>query len=184
MKKLFTTFIILSIALTITSEVQAQQPINPMQEGVWIGTAGIGIGNTYGLAGGGSGFGLKFTAERGMWDVGVGVITLGGEFGFAHKNYNTPGFKWGYNNINIGARSAYHFGWDVEGLDTYAGIPLGLSFGSYSGNYHHYYERNTNVDLYLGFFIGASYFFNEHFGVNAEMGYSTTFFQIGIAYKF
>ena len=189
MKKNFTATIVMLVML-ISTEAKAQQPYNPMREGTWMGIFGVGIGNTYGTySGGNSGFGMKISLERGIWEAGPGVIALGGEFGYAHSSSYLSTYDgrytFGYNNVNIAMRGAWHCGWDLEGLDTYAGIPMGLSFGSLGGsNAPQDHRTGSSVFFYTGIFIGGSYFFTQEFGVNMEFGYSTTLFQVGIVYRF
>ena len=99
--------------------------------------AGLGRGSYGGYGYYGSGYygygtalGVKAAVERGMWQLGPGVLSLGAEIGgsFSTARYNS--YK---SNIIIAAvRSAYHFGWNVPNLDTYGGVSLGPGFRSYN----------------------------------------------------
>ena len=85
--------------------------------------AGVGPGTHY--FGNGIGFGpaLKASFEAGMWDLGPGVITLGGEAAFSYFSHHYGnGWNESWANFIFAARGAYHYGWDVEGLDTYGGM--------------------------------------------------------------
>ena len=58
-----------------------------------------------------------------------GCLTLGGDLGvsiFSNKYLSIYHEIW--HNVMFGARSAYHYGWNVPGLDTYGGLPLGIGF--------------------------------------------------------
>jgi len=149
-------------------------------------TIGFGIGPGIPVWGNGSGFGpaAKFTFEKGMWQIGPGVLTLGGEatFSFFSHHYGNN-WREAWMNFIFGARSAYHYGWNVRGLDTYAGIPLGIGFTTYSHANYPGYTNYFPVYPYVGIFFGASYYFNRKLGVNAEFGYNSTYTNIGLIYK-
>ena len=83
----------------------------------------------------------------------------------------------------FGARGAYHYGWDVKGLDTYAGLPLGIGFSAYSGDDNPGYHGSTPVFPYLGVFFGASYYFNKFIGINGEVGYNSTYANVGVIFR-
>ncbi|MDR2449973.1 MAG: hypothetical protein LBD52_08465 [Prevotellaceae bacterium] len=157
---------------------QAQQPVNPMQVESWILNAGMGFGQIYDVDGSlPSGFAFKLALQRGFWEAGPGVIALGLETGMVFNSTTIGAYTARFTKFNIAPRAGWHCGWDVPGLDTYAGVAMGIGFLS-----------QTDVDTRLRFhgsaYIGGSYFFNEHFGVNLETGFGTTFIQVGVAYKF
>ena len=81
----------------------------------------------------------------------------------------------------FGARSAYHYGWNVPGLDTYGGLPLGIGFSFV--RHGTLYNAYNPVYPYLGVFVGTSYFFNKIIGINGEFGYNVTYANIGIIVK-
>ncbi len=169
--------------LAVANTANAQTPYEPMEKGAWTVNAGVGVGNLY--DGIGTGFGVRAAVEHGMWEAGPGIITLGGELGWAHTSDKNilASFNINYNQFTVAARSAWHHGWNVAGLDTYGGITMGpaFQFASVSG----VADGNDNqVAFYFGFFLGASYFFTPNFGVNAELGYSANLFQVGVVYKF
>ncbi len=141
----------------------------------------VGAGAQYFGNGIGAGPAFKGYFEKGMWDLGPGVITLGGEFDFSlfsHRFGNDWHEAW--VNLFFAARGAYHYGWNVEGLDTYAGMPAGLGLSIHSFDDHPGAKGYQAVFPYFGFFMGASYFFNDTFGVNGEVGYNATHANIGI----
>jgi hypothetical protein len=186
--------IALSLFILVPSIRMNAQPVSPVSEDDWVLNFGIGIGANYWGNGMGFGPGIKVAAEKGMWKVGPGVFTLGGEFGFSYfanswdqyyLNENVS-VKETWANIFLGARSAYHLGFDVKGLDVYAGIPLGIGFCAHSQTGWDYYDiwhGSSPVVPYLGIFMGGSYFFNDNLGINGEFGFNVTSAQVGMVFK-
>jgi hypothetical protein len=169
-------------------------PVDPMdKEGMFLGF-GFGPAVQY-YSGYSSGFGPGFQVsfEKGMWQLGPGVLTLGAEMGFSYFAYN--GGNWnGHNDVykynwfsSIGAvRSAYHYGWKVRGLDTYGGFAAGMRFLFFSETYNYGYPDTYNpgsIYPFVGMFFGTSYFFNDVIGVNGELGYNINYAQIGMTFK-
>jgi len=177
-------------ALTISNVARAQKSSNIMEVGTTTVNIGVGVGRSsygsYGVYGSGyygygTGFGTKAAVERGMWELGPGVLTLGAEVGAAFSNASYNSYK--SNIIIVAARSAYHFGWNVDNLDTYAGVSLGPGFRSY--NYVNNTAKDTKHDVIVapGIFVGGSYYFSPNIGVNVEAGYDITVIQGGIVFK-
>ena len=155
-----------------------------MELGDWNLNFSVGAGNRMWASDYAVGPALKISFEKGMWKAGPGVITLGGEYTFAYfwKNH---GNDWHENRANMvfGARGAYHYGWGVKGLDTYAGVPIGFGFSIHQNKDN---DHNTSsVDFFpnAGFFAGAAYYFTDRFGVFGEVGYNSTFAAMGIVLK-
>ena len=156
----------------------AQQPVNPLQLDDWVFNAGIGLGRIYDVSADlPAGFAFQVALQRGMWELGPGVVALGLETGMVFNSTTIGIYTARFAKFNIAPRVGWHYGWDVPGLDTYAGMAMGIGFLS-----------ETDVDTKLRFhgnvYLGGSYFFNERFGINLETGYGTTFIQLGVAYKF
>ena len=157
--------------------------VTPVKVGSTVLNLGIGVGADYKGDSYASGFGFKVAAEWGLWQAGPGVITLGPEIGGSFSNGGFHNYdNYQSRTIIIAARSAWHYGWQVPGLDTYGGFSAGLGF-------HHWGYRN-DVDHYqdqvipaFGGFVGASYFISPQFGFNAEAGYDITNFQVGVIFK-
>jgi hypothetical protein len=179
--------IILSVVLLaalISNPVSSQGPLDPVRLHSMVVNIGVGSGAHYFGNGVGVGPALKASFEAGMFDLGPGVVTLGGE-----AAWSLFGTGYGYDsretwfNFMIGARAAYHYGWDVEGLDTYAGVPAGIGFCMHSVDGEEGYHGSQPVYPYFGFFFGASYFFNKSIGINGEVGYNATHANIGVIFK-
>jgi hypothetical protein len=152
--------------------------------GAGVGRSSFGDYGYYGAGyyGYGTGIGVKAAIERGMWQLGPGVLSLGLETGASFSSASYGGYN---SSIIIAAfRSAYHFGWNVGGLDTYGGLSIGPGFRSYN-----YSDINTSdytrhdIIVSPGIFVGASYFFSPNFGVNIEGGYDITEIQGGVIFK-
>ena len=157
-------------------------PTNPMQVGSILLNMGIGVGANYKGESYGTPFGFKVAAEFGLWEAGPGVITLGPEIGAsfssgAYGNYNN---NYSANTFVIAGRAAWHYGWDVPGLDTYGGFSAGIGFHHYT---YYGYDGSTQVIPAFGGFVGGSYFISPTFGFNAEAGFDITNFQVGVVFK-
>ena len=106
------------------------------------------------------------------------------EVGFSFFSYHFGnGYHESWVNYMFWARSTYHYGWKVPWLDTYGGIPLGIWFSAHSYDNYAGYKGYSPVFPYLGLFLGTSYFFNDHIGLNGELGYNVTYANIGVIYK-
>jgi len=159
----------------------------PMSQGSWIISVGAGPGTHVFGNGYGFGPGIKIFFENGTWKLGPGVLTLGGEVGLSffsyHWYYRDIRYHESWVNYMFGARSAYHYGWNVKGLDTYGGIPLGIGFSAHSYDNYAGYKGYSAIYPYLGLFVGASYFFNDFIGLNGELGYNVTYANLGVIFK-
>ena|SRR5450432_731044 len=189
--KLILSIITLGIVTLISSQVNAQKgggDGNTFEVGSLTANIGAGLGrNSFGSLGYygtsigyGTGIGVKVAVERGMWQLGPGVLSLGLEAGGSFSS--SGGYK---SNIIITAvRAAYHFGWSVDNLDTYAGPSVGPGFRSYD-YYYNTTTTHTQHDLVFapGFFVGGTYWFSPNIGVNVEAGYDITEIQGGIIFK-
>jgi len=179
--------IFLFLLVTIASLNTQAQKVNfngevaPVAVGTVTVNAGIGVGAAYDGANGG--FGFKLAAEYGLWQVGPGIITLGPEIGMSFSGNYHHQFYDDYrgHTFIVAARSAYHYGWGIQGLDTYGGFAFGPGF-HYSKSKSTGAKDNTTFPVF-GAFVGASYFINPQIGFNAEMGYDITNFQVGVILK-
>jgi hypothetical protein len=160
---------------------QKNVPLSPMGLHNWTLTFAGGDGTPYWGNGKGIGPATKVIFETGMWDLGPGILTLGGEatISFFGNIYDEK-YRENWTNFLFAARCAYHYGWNVKGLDTYAGIPLGLGFTIHTEEYVPGASGYQPVFPYGGFFLGTSYFFNDYLGINGEVGYNSTLASIGL----
>jgi hypothetical protein len=167
----------------------AKGPTDPVGKGDWILNFGFGPGTHWWSNGYGFGPAAKVAFETGMWQLGPGVLTLGGETGFSFfTNKYYLDYKETWINFVFGARSAYHYGFNVPGLDVYGGIPAGIGFCVYTDKYvtggpHTGYKGYSPVFPYFGVFFGGSYFFTRTLGINGEIGYNITYANIGMVFQ-
>lgn len=153
-------------------------------------SAGVGLGSSlgnYSYASQSPGFSAQF--ERGIWELGPGVVSLGGYVGIKNYKYSyTDPYggghyesKWNYTIV--GVRGAYHYtGLDISNLDVYGGVMLSydaLSFKDNSGSSLHYGSTVGATG-----FVGGRYFFAQMLGAYAELGYGVSYLNIGLCLKF
>jgi hypothetical protein len=186
---------LLSIALVVISfftavRVQAQA----FQVGTNVISAGIGLGSsianfTYGTQS--PGFNVQY--DRGIWEAGPGVVSLGGYIGIKDYKYgyiyngDAVSYKWNYTVV--GVRGAWHFtGLDIENLDLYGGVMLGYyalstSYSDSQGNSGGSLGNYGNT-VGLSVFAGAKYYFAGNLGVFGELGFGANILSLGLSYKF
>jgi len=151
----------------------------PMRVGSLFLNLGIGVGAEYKNPTYNTPFGFKASAEYGMWQAGPGVITLGPELGGSFSSERVNGKSYQSSTFIVAGRAAWHYGWEVPGLDTYGGFSAGIGFNHYS---FEGYDNSSPLPV-IGVFAGASYFISPTFGFNAEFGYDITNFQLGVVFK-
>ena len=176
--------VLFGFAMCIATISIAQSPVSPVKKGSITFMAGVGIGNEYNSNYYNQALGTKAALEFGLWQAGPGVITLGVQAGGTFSNGGGIQKNYKAHTFIVAGRSAWHYGWKVKGLDTYAGLSAGAGFNQYS-----YYNQNENkfiqneVIPVFGGFVGASYFVTPSFGFNVEAGRDITMIQGGIILK-
>jgi len=165
--------------------VMAFSPIYAQQFSVGSNAVNLGIG--FGTALGGMGTGrpaISASFERGIWEAGPGVISLGGYIGNTGFTYKSGGEKYTWNYTIIGARGAYHFTGltSVPQFDPYGGAMVGYNIVSYSGSDEFSNAYGSAVEFSL--FAGARWFFTENIAAFAEVGYGVSYLNAGISFKF
>ena len=175
------TAILLGSAVSFTAVSNAQSREAPFKKGSVTFSAGVGVGNEYNSNYYNSAIGTKAVIEAGLWQAGPGTISLGGEFG---GTFSSGGKLDNYKarTLIVAGRSAWHNGWNLKGLDTYAGLSAGAGFNQFSYNDGGTIKQNEVVPVFGGF-VGASYFITPSFGFNLEAGYDITQVQGGIILK-
>lgn len=175
--------IIFGIAISLTMVTTAQSPVSPVKKGTVLFNAGVGIGNEYNSNYYNNALGTKAAIEFGLWQAGPGVITLGAEAGGTFSKGGPSSFdNYKARTFILAGRSAWHHGWNVKGLDTYAGLSAGAGFNQFSYRKNGTIRENEVVPVFGGF-VGASYFVTPTFGFNVEAGYDITQLQAGIVLK-
>jgi hypothetical protein len=178
----------LSALFCITATISIAQPpgihppISPIEVGSIFINGGVGLGEPY-LAHYGTPFGVKVSVNWGLAEAGPGVITLGASAGGSFSNGQTAfSDHSSSNSVAFLARGAWHYGWEIPGLDLYGGLSAGIGFHRY--HFGDPTNRSSNsAHLWPGLFVGASYFITPVFGFNAEAGADITNLQIGLVVK-
>jgi hypothetical protein len=163
------------------AQIDPHLSFNPIEVGSISINAGVGLGVPYhGSAG--TPFGVKASVNWGVVDLGPGVITLGLSGGGSFSHGSTEGVSENSSSIVILACGAWHYAWEVPGLDLYGGLSSGVAVHHF--RYGDPLDRSSNsADLLPGIFVGASYFVVPAFGFNAELGDDITILQLGIVIK-
>jgi hypothetical protein len=79
-------------------------------------------------------------------------------------------------NLGVNFRLAYHLGWGLDNLDTYALIGMGAVAG--------WFDTGVEWDPWFWFGGGARYFFTSFFGAYVELGYKRIYVvSAGISFK-
>ncbi len=177
-------FITVATGLTLSASAQHGKtpngPVTPFEVGTITVNGGIGVGTEYNGDYYNSPFGLKAAVEYGVWQAGPGVVSLGAEIGGSFSNGGYQNYSnYKSSTVVVAARAAWHYGWEVPGLDTYGGVSAGLGF------HHDAYTdySHSSVLAVPGIFVGASYFVTPTFGFNAEAGADITDIQVGVILK-
>ena len=186
MRKLIFTLLVSLFAGTFVS---AQQP--SFGKGDNVASVGIGLLRTsyYGI-GGWYGSSVKRTQtplifvsyERCVWDNifnEKSSLGVGGLFGYAFTNYKEA--EWKYHDFTVGLRGAFHYAL-VDKLDTYGTLGFGLAFSTFPKGYE--YNPKSNARAFPIFSAGARYYFTDALAAFAEVGFSYTVFNMGLAFKF
>jgi len=177
--------VIYSTILTF-STIAANGPTDPAGAGKGILGFGFGPGIGYN---GETGFGPAILVhyDHSIWEAGPGVISLGGQIGtsFFGEDFSHEGYDYKYSWVNMGFvfRGAYHYGWKVPGLDTYAGFGMGTWFSLFNEDGFDSNKKSSQVGFLPTAFFGGSYFFNDVIGVNTEFGYNFAFASIGLNFR-
>lgn len=163
------------------AQIGSHLSINPIEVGSISVNAGVGLGVPYNGSIG-TPFGVKASIDWGVVQLGPGVITLGLAAGGSFAHGETEGVTKSSNSVVILARGAWHYGWEVPGLDLYGGLSSGVAVHRF--HYGDPLDRTSNSgNLLAGIFVGASYFLARGFGFNAELGDDITILQVGIIVK-
>jgi hypothetical protein len=179
-------FLLAFMAGFSVQSLSAKGPRNPAGIGTGVFGFGMGPGIPYY---GGSGFGPAILVhyDQSIWKAGPGTISLGGQIGtsFFSHNYSHENVNYKYSWVNMGFvfRGAYHYSWDVPGLDTYAGFGAGTYFSIYNDDGYDSGKKSSHVGFLPTAFFGGSYFFNNAVGLNSEFGYNFAYITIGLNFR-
>ena len=116
--------------------------------------------------------------------LGIGANV--GYYGYKEEFPSIAGsYSYKYTNMVIAARALGHYSL-IDNLDTYAGLVLGYNVASakYDGPNAGLISSPSVGGLVFGGLVGARYEFNPKLGIYAEAGYSISYLNVGLAYKF
>ncbi len=179
----------LVVVFTMLGSVSAQQAFEKSDAALNIGI-GLGSPNTTGI--GLPAIDMSF--EKGIVEFpNVGVITVGGEFGFKYNWEITTllgnDFSDKYSNFLLGVRAAFHLGFlRTEKFDVYGGILTGTILSIWSSEFND--KNNIDYDSFSSafthdIFIGGRIMTSNNFGFFVELGYGgLSYMQGGITLKF
>jgi hypothetical protein len=161
-------------------------PDDPAGPGSGILGFGFGPGIPY-FSSTGFGPAILVHYDYSIWRAGPGTISLGGQAGtsFFREDYSHEGLYYKYSRTNLGFvfRGAYHYGWKVPGLDTYAGFGAGTLVSIHNDNWNDPGKKYVEVGFLPTAFFGGSYFFSDLVGVNAECGYNFAYISVGLNFR-
>ncbi len=109
-------------------------------------------------------------------------IMIGAFFSYAQTNIDSglgSEFDWGYRFMTFGARGTYHFDFGPDKLDPYAGLHLGYTIGSVTGDCAG--DCGLNSLAWSGV-LGARYHVSEKIVPFLELGYGLSAVTIGISW--
>lgn len=137
---------------------------------------------------------ISLSLEKGIKEIDFGTLSVGGIVGFKHASYNwnTAYDDYSWTDFIVAARGAIHANiLEVENLDTYGGVALGLRFQSYNTydlvgvfpNYDYEKVRKMDVNPLFALYVGGRYYFSEKFAAFGELGYGLGYITLGVSYK-
>lgn len=104
-------------------------------------------------------------------------FSFGGYAGFGlSKNY-VADVSYNHTYVLTGGSVSYHLRMPPKQLDLYASLKSGVIF-----DFSDFYTAGRNVSFDFGYTVGASWYFTDMFGVNAEIGYPMN--RIGAVFQF
>lgn len=183
MKKYTFTFILGIATLLFAIQSQAQtSDVKCFDKSSGIINLGIGLGTTlYGTGYNGTFPPVSLSYEHGIANGRFGV---GGYLAHTGAKWGDKDDYWKFSYTVIGARGAYHF-YTTDKLDTYGGVILGYDI--VSDKWHGSGEENTYHASAGGMvfspFVGARYFFAQHIGGFAELGYGIAWLNLGLTFN-
>jgi len=114
--------------------------------------------------------------------LSVGLSTAYWQYKTHYYYYiNRYDYYWRDHYIFVGAKADWHFGFDMDVIDFYAGVTLGYNYWFKTGDYYKTYS--TMSPLHYGGHAGAHFYFTPVFGAMAEVGYPFGL-KAGVSLKF
>jgi hypothetical protein len=176
--------ILAAMLIVSVSALQAQA----FEKGNNVLSFGIGFGSSIGSFNNRTQTpGLSVNFERGIVELGPGVLSAGGYVGYKGFRYSSGSYTQKWNYVIIGARAAYHYtGLKVEKLDVYGGLMLSYNILNYTDNYSgsgNIYSSGRN-SAGVTAFVGGRYYLLPVLAAFSELGYGVSFVSVGVSFKF
>ena len=168
MKKFFAIFSVVA-ALFVANSAQAQVTDPVFAKGDKIASLTIGYG---------WGFSQRVVYEQAVASYLDGQLSIGvgGAVGNSLKVWYDGDIS---DRLSVGAVASCHYQF-IDKLDTYVQVGLGVVARL---GYKYWYENRVGLDWTSS--VGARWYFNDNFAVNAEVGYTAdSYFMAGVTYKF
>jgi hypothetical protein len=113
-----------------------------------------------------------------------GKLAVGGSIGYKSATYHSGyDYTWKWNYTFIAGRATWHPNFiDIDKLDTYAGLGLGLLMVKFDARGDRYAAESGGSSLVLTGLIGARYAFSDHWGAYVEIGNNLGYLTLGASY--
>lgn len=180
--KFFTgAILVFTLILLLNTEVKGQEEV-----GDNVFSAGIGLGTPYSYTGTARPAFLV-TFDHGFKEIGdIGMISIGGLLAYQSLSYNYIYWDdYRANALYFGVRGLFHFtSLDIDKLDVYGGVSLGLRVHSERYNLVSDDYNETDIYPYAGLYAGGRYYLTDNFAVFSELLYDVTWLKLGVSLKF
>jgi hypothetical protein len=182
MKKYRLSLILGAALLLFAIGAQAQSSdATTFTKGTSVINVGIGLGTTlYGSGYTGSFPPISVSYEHGIAD---GRFGIGGYLAHTASKWGDSKDYWKFSYTVIGVRGDYHF-YTTDKLDTYGGLMLGYDIvtDKWHGEGEESSWSGSGSGVAYSLFVGGRYYFNQHIGVFAELGYGVAWLNLGVAF--
>lgn len=157
----------------------------------------VGLGGNYGASSAYTSqtpaLGLGF--ERGIMDLGPGVLGIGAYVGYKSLAYSFagPGFEydWSWRYTIVGIRGNWHYNeWHgISELDVYGGLLLSYNSVKWTDSTRYpsgfiITPSGASSGVGLSALVGGRYYFTESLAAQLELGYGISYGSLGLALKF
>jgi hypothetical protein len=172
-------FSLLCIWGMVPQDVNAQA----FENGDKVLNLGLGFGGRGDLGFGTPSFGASF--EVGIIETGdFGVVGVGAYAGYRSGNYSVfLNDDYKVSTLVVAPRGTFHVtAIEVEKLDVYAAIELGLAFVTVKVPG---FSNTSSTDFEPSLIVGARYYFSDNIGAFAELGLNGfAGFGLGVSFRF
>jgi len=124
--------------------------------------------------------------ERGITEkLGIGRLGVGGIIGHSFQGEKYGSYKTHWTRTTVIVRCAYHFDFNIDKMDVYAGVGAGTHiYSKESTNDASYIASSGSIGATHYVFGGIRYYFSDNLGVYAEVGDGLATLHGGLVLKF